>query len=440
MPIFFYKDILLKQKIPVIILLVLSLLLITYITPSFLHNKQHEISNNQLVASHIYGLIAGSVERPIGISTGLSSDEFLIRALEQEEETNPKAMEAMMSSFLSAITNQFGYAATFVVSEKTKRFYTPTGIAKIVNPQDDPYDNWYPIFIDNGLDVAVETDRDQLFDYRWSIFINARIKDDAGNTLGVCRIGLFMEDFQKMLQEVEKEYQVKINLIDTQGLVQVDTNFNNIKNAYISDALSDGANDKAFTHVKKGKSGFRMTRYMPSLRWYLVVQGNNIIQAQTKGIISIVLIYFFIIHAILYFLFDQKKVQHHDLVKSSLPEDELTGLPNRNYLKESYGELGVFNTTRYKSLVELAKTALDDRGIMFRWSGDEFVLFLEMDSYEAEERFTDFCEQSQKELDVTVSVGIVDVDLSVSIKTNYYRAVQACYAVKEAGGNGVGKR
>ena len=461
---FFYKDILLKQKIPVIILLVLSLLLITYITPSFLHNKQHEISNNQLVASHIYGLIAGSVERPIGISTGLSSDEFLIRALEQEEETNPKAMEAMMSSFLSAITNQFGYAETFVVSEKTKRFYTPTGIAKIVNPQDDPYDNWYPIFIDNGLDVAVETDRDQLFDYRWSIFINARIKDDEGNTLGVCRIGLFMEDFQKMLQEVEKEYQVKINLIDTQGLVQVDTNFNNIKNAYISDALSDGANDKAFTHVKKGKSGFRMTRYMPSLRWYLVVQGNNIIQAQTKGIISIVLIYFFIIHAILYFLFDQKKVQHHDLVKSSLPEDELTGLPNRNYLKESYGELGVFNTTRYKSLVvfdidhfkivndgrdgdkivlaivELAKTALDDRGIMFRWSGDEFVLFLEMDSYEAEERFTDFCEQSQKELDVTVSVGIVDVDLSVSIKTNYYRAVQACYAVKEAGGNGVGKR
>ena len=152
----------------------------------------------------------------------------------------------------------------------------------------------------------------------------------------------------------------------------------------------------------------------------------------------------------------------HNFVKTSLPEDELTGLPNRNYLKESYGELGVFNTTRYKALavfdidhfkiindgrdgdfiilgiVELAKQALNERGIMFRWAGDEFVLFLEMDRNEAEERFNKFCQQASETLDVTVSVGLVAVDLSVSIKTNYYRAVQACYAIKENGGNGVG--
>ena len=131
---------------------------------------------------------------------------------------------------------------------------------------------------------------------------------------------------------------------------------------------------------------------------------------------------------------------------------------------ESYGELGVFNTTRYKSLavfdidhfkivndgrdgdkiilgvVELAKNVLDEKGIMFRWSGDEFVLFLEMESDEALERFQTFCETASKTLDVTVSVGIVDIDLSESIKINYYRAVQACYAIKEAGGNGAGKR
>ena len=167
-------------------------------------------------------------------------------------------------------------------------------------------------------------------------------------------------------------------------------------------------------------------------------------------------------HILLFF--EHKNLKHHDLIKSSLPEDELTGLPNRNYLKESYGELGVFNTTRYKSLavfdidhfkivndgrdgdkiilgiVELAKKALDERGIMFRWSGDEFVLFLEMESEEAEKRFINFCEKAEKIINVTVSVGIVDVDLSVSIKTNYYRAVQACYAIKESGGNGVSIR
>ena len=453
-----------KQKIPVLILIAVSLILLAVITPSYLHNKSHEISNNQLIASHIYGLIEGNIERPIGITSGLSSDEFLIRALEREENTNEKEMEAMMSSFLSAVKNQFGYESVFVVSENTKRFYTSNGIAKIVNPQIDPYDNWYPMFLDIGANLHVETDRDQLFDYRWSIFVNARIIGDEGKTIGVCGIGLPMDEWQKMLLSVEKEYKVKINLIDSQGLVQVDTDYNNIKNAYLSEALSDSASDRTFTHTEKGRNGFRMTRYLTNLQWFLVVQGSNIIEAELQGTITIILIFIFLISSIILLLLEHKKVLHHDLVKSSMPEDELTGLPNRNYIKEAYGELGVFNTTRYKSLavfdidhfktvndnrdgdeiilgiVDLAKKALDEKGIMFRYSGDEFVLFIEMELSEAEERFKTFCKEVKENLDVTISLGIVQVDLSVSIKTNYYRAVQACYAVKEAGGNGVGKR
>ena len=453
-----------KQKIPVLILITISLILLAVITPSYLHNRAHEISNNQLVASHVFGLIEGNIERPIGITTGLSSDEFLIRALEREDKTNEKEMEAMMSSFLSAVKNQFGYDSVFVVSENTKRFYTSDGIAKIVNPQVDPYDNWYPIFLNLEKNIHVETDRDQLFDYRWSIFVNARIIGAEGKTIGVCGIGLPMDEWQKMLLPVEKQYKVKINLIDSQGMVQIDTDYNNIKNAYLSDALLDGATARGFTHTERGKNSFRITRYLTNLQWYLVVQGSNVIEAEVEGGVIIALINLFLISAIILLLLEHKKVLHHDFVKSSLPEDELTGLPNRNYIKEAYGELGVFNTTRYKSLavfdidhfktvndnrdgdeiilgiVELAKKALDDKGIMFRYSGDEFVLFIEMEISEAEERFKNFCKEANEKLNVTVSVGIVEVDLSVSIKTNYYRAVQACYSVKEAGGNNVGKR
>ncbi|MCR4952785.1 MAG: sensor domain-containing diguanylate cyclase [Treponema sp.] len=453
-----------KQKIPIIILIAASLVLLALITPSFLHNKSHEISNNQLVASHIYGLIEGNIQRPIGIASGLSSDEFLVRALEREDKTDLKSMEEMMASYLTSMKNQFGYEASYVVSEKTKRFYTNHGIEKIVNPQVDPYDNWYPMFLESGQKLQVESNRDQLFDYRWSIFVNARIIGAEGKTIGVCGIALPLEDWKKMLLPLEKEYRVKINLIDTQGLVHIDTDFNNLRNAYISEALLDNANDRTFTHTEKGRNGFRMTRFIQNLNWYLVVQGNNYIEAQIAGTAAIILINIFLLMSILLIILDHKKFYHHDLVKSSLPEDELTGLPNRNYLKESYGELGVFNTTRYKSLavfdidhfkiindgrdgdkiilgiVDLAKKVVDERGIIFRWSGDEFVLFLEMDSKEAIERFNQFCENAKKDFEVTVSVGIVDVDLSATIKTNYYRAVQACYAIKESGGNGVGKR
>ncbi len=453
-----------KQKLPIIILIAASLLLLAYITPSFLHNKSHEMSNNQAVASHIYGLIAGNIERPIGICTGLSSDEFLIRAIEREDKTPEKQMEMMMTSFLSAVSNQFGYDEIFVVSDKSKRFYTSKGIAKIVNPQQDPYDNWYPAFLENKYPIQVNSDRDQLFDYRWSIFINAKIIGADGKSIGVCGIGLSMDAWQKMLSQVEKEYKVKINLIDSQGLVQVDTNYSNIRNAYISEAISDNANDQGFTHTEKGRHGFRMTRYMTNLHWFVVIQGNNFIEAQIAGAIAIILINLFLIIAVVLLLLEHKKVLHHDLVKSSLPEDELTGLPNRNYIKEAYGELGVFNTTRYKSLavfdidhfkvvndarngdkiilgiVDLAKNIISDCGIMFRYSGDEFVLFLEIDSAEALKKLHNLCIEAKDKLDITISAGVTDVDLSVSIKTNYYRAVQACYAIKEAGGDGVEKR
>ncbi len=453
-----------RYKIPVIILIAVSIFLIAFITPSFLHNKQHEISNNQLIASHIYGLVEGGIQRPIGICTGLSSDEFLIRNLEQEENTETYKMEEMFISYLSALKRQFGYESTFVISEKTHRCYTANGIAKVINPQIDPYDNWYQLFLDSNKKLEVETERDQLFEYRWSIFVNARILNSKGETIGVCGIGLPMDDWQKMLLPVEKEYNVKINLIDTQGLVQVDTDSNNIKNAYILQALTDNANDRGFIHIEKENNGFRMTRMMPSAGWYLVVQGNNHIEGQTVGKTIIIIINIFLLSAIIILLLEHKKKLHHDMIKSSLPEDELTGLPNRNYLKESYGELGIFNTTRYKTfavfdidhfkivndqrngdkiligIVELAKEALDEKGIMFRWSGDEFVLFLEMESDEAVERFQNFCKASKENYDVTISVGIVNVDLSVSIKTNYYRAVQTCYALKEQGGDGVLKR
>ena len=63
-----------------------------------------------------------------------------------------------------------------------------------------------------------------------------------------------------------------------------------------------------------------------------------------------------------------------------------------------------------------------------------------MDADEAEKRFTEFCAEVRGALDVTVSVGLVEIDLAESIKTNYHRAVQPCYAVKEAGGNGVRRK
>ena len=90
-----------------------------------------------------------------------------------------------------------------------------------------------------------------------------------------------------------------------------------------------------------------------------------------------------------------------------------------------------------KDIAEIVKVIFFDKGQVLRWGGDEFVALLEPDVDEAWKLFDQFCVQVAQEVRATVSVGIVKIDLSDPIKKSYYRAVQRCYAVKEAGGNGV---
>ena len=60
--------------------------------------------------------------------------------------------------------------------------------------------------------------------------------------------------------------------------------------------------------------------------------------------------------------------------------------------------------------------------------------------YEALERYdkvVEWCKKIEEDGRVTISLGVTEIRLAESIKKNYHRACQACYIVKEMGGNGV---
>lgn len=452
-----------RHKVTMAILTVTAVMVLAlYAVPQFI-GKQHdeqEVSYNVLIATHVYDVLDKMFGIPIAVSRGMSSNALLKDLLYKEDMLPAEDVELAMSKYLAAIKEEFAFTSAFVVSDKTRRYYTPSGISKIVNPSDEAYDIWYQIFLDSGKDLDLDTDRDQENDYRWTVFVNIRIRDDDGSLLGVCGVGLIIDGLQELFESCEKQYGLKVNLIDDKGLVQVDVDSSNIENAYISDAIEDKADSDTFSYVRKAFGGFRATRYMKDLGWYFVVQGENV---RNKNLLLLLPVFLFLLLGILFIMILEtpQAILPHTLVKTLQLEDPLTGLPNRNYLNDSYGELGVFNTTRYKSLamfdidkfksinetndgdeillkiVSFSKTMVGDRGIIFRWSGDEFVFFLEMEADEAEEKFKKLCTTIREELAVTISVGIVEIDLFESIKKNYHRAVQRCYIVKEAGGDGV---
>lgn len=157
-------------------------------------------------------------------------------------------------------------------------------------------------------------------------------------------------------------------------------------------------------------------------------------------------------------MFKVKKTEKADKYAQT---DSLTGLPNRRYFKEMYGEKGMFNTMRYKAVAvynlddfmaaseeqdgdelllavtKVAKRVLGDNCVIFRWSLDEFTVLMEWSIEFATELCKEFCREVEKECHVTASVGITEVRLTEPIKKHYHRAMQGCYLVKEMGGNGV---
>ncbi|MBR1638014.1 MAG: diguanylate cyclase [Treponema sp.] len=426
-------------------------------------NIDEDQQKRDIVAENIYSSVHEEIYMPIVVSRTMAADTFLQEKLLHESEYSVEDISSMFAAYLKRVRSEMHYSSAFVISEKTRRYYSARGIEKLIDPLTSPYDIWYQLFIESGKTYDLDTDRDQANGFRWTVFVNYRITDAAGNLLGVCGVGVIMTNLQGIFEDYESKYKVKINLVDPDGLVQVDTKESDIENAYITEAIVDNASADHYTYSSRGVNGFRMTRYMKELEWYLVVQGIN------SRFVNIVYSYIILAVCALLFLAVFFIVEHFavkDNVKSFSTdglEDPVTGIPNREYLREAYGEEGVFNTTRYKSIavfdvdnfrtinenndgadvlksvVSFANDFFAWKGLLIRWTDDDFVALLEMPVDDAVEKFKEFCFTVNRELGITVSVGVTEVNLSDTIKVNYYRAVQKCYLMKEKGGNGVCK-
>ncbi|MBQ9908998.1 MAG: diguanylate cyclase [Treponema sp.] len=451
-----------RIKIIASIMIFLSFVLASSIV-FFLTSKriENDTKKNLVIAEHVYDSVYNQLIKPITVAKTMASDTFLSEKLRLEGTLPESRMEALMAEYLKEIRTRLNYSSAFVISEQAKRYYTANGIAKLINPQKVPYDIWYQLFIDTKKNYDLDTDRDQSNEYRWTVFVNHQIKDEKGNFLGVCGVGVIMDEIRSLFTSLEQEYDIKVNLIDTDGLVQVDTNTTNIENAYISAAIEDKAGSNTFTYRRRGYNGIRMVRYMEDLDWYLVVQGTSEHVTFEKNLILLLLAAFLAVISIFFAglrLFSKKEQIHRD---EDILEDSVTGLPNRNYFKEAYGEMGIFTTTRYKSMVFFdidnfesikmnrngdeilkntiltAKYHIQEKGQILRWEKDSFMVILEIPVEESSQIFRKICEDLKNTLDITISAGIIEINLSDTIKINYYRAVQACYSVKETGGNGV---
>ncbi|MGN0667315.1 MAG: cache domain-containing protein [Huintestinicola sp.] len=226
------------------------------------------------------GMISGAIEnsflRPITVSETMSKDLIMYKILNVNTKDEAKAVEQEASEFLTSIRNGFGYSMVFAVNDASKAYYTCDGISKYIAPETNEQDIWYKVFMERDTDkpYLLDVDIDVVNNWALSVFVNTAVYDDNGRYIGLCGVGVDMTELQKVLERYERIYDVKIDLINSEGLIQVDTDAARIENAYIKidspELYTDGE-----CYYEVGENVSRTITYIDDLGWYLVVQNNS---------------------------------------------------------------------------------------------------------------------------------------------------------------------
>lgn len=354
------------------------------------------------LATQIYDDMNEALSAPITVARTMSSDLYLKDALKDKDFPGAAAEEQMITTYLGEICEEMGCETSFIVSDLNKRYYTPNGLNKVVDPKNDEHDVWYSAFLDGGRMYDFDVGTDEVHQNQWTVFVNARVMN-GNDLLGVCGVGVKMDALQERLKHYEKAYGIDVSLVTEEGLVQVDTDSVNIETRVLEDAVAEFDRSQEYSYHRTETGGYLVTRYVPAFDWYLVVsketQGASVYINLFQNLLVALLAIFTIamIAVTLIVRRDRRKLERRANV------DALTGVLNREaffnavaksreVLKGKPTALVFLDLDHFKEVNDSLGHAVGDQAItdashvltdklrgndlVGRFGGDEFMLFI----------------------------------------------------------------
>ena len=294
-----------------------------------------------LSIDNIYTEIQKNIIEPNLISSMMANNTFLKDWLINEENNVEK-----ITKYLHTIKNKYSMFNTFLVSDKSKNYYTSKGFLEKVD-EENPNNLWYFNFKDIQNHHEVNLDYNQHLDDSMIFFINYKIFDYDFQYLGATGIALKTSYINKMLSFFRNNYNFNVYFINKFGRVVLsETGINTLKNIRSIPELKPQVNDiftspaKNIKYTSKGNHYLLNTKYIKELDLYLIVEAKveNFTHEVKKtfliNLISSLLITLIIILIILYTI----KTYNRQLLDLA-SNDALTKLPNRRIFNENFEKI-----------------------------------------------------------------------------------------------------
>lgn len=431
-----------------------------------------------LTADNIYSALQRDIVRPKLVAESMASDALLINWLTSGE-SDSQPIFAMLKQRLT----ESGANTTFLVSEKTRRYYHDSGVILDLTP-DKPDDAWYFDFLRNDKTTQINFNQDSFDKNRMVAYINVKIFDPENTIIGITGVGLEISYLQNLLHKYQKEFDANVFLVNSSGRINLSQTYagkNGEKISSLADfsAIAETALDKQnhFFTIEHGKDSYALqTRYIPELNAYVFAERNidKLLLSAKETLISNLFICSLITLIILPIILVTLRRYQTDL-EIAASTDALTGLLNRHAfmpiieqaieeakrdhqplcilladvdffkkINDNYGHL--FGDI---TLVQLAKTLAErfrKSDAVCRWGGEEFVILLKQTDITTASDLANKVREAiaataiihdTNSVHITISIGIASYRHDETCSEWLERSDKALYEAKNAGRNRV---
>jgi diguanylate cyclase (GGDEF)-like protein len=432
-----------------------------------------------ITSDSLYSEIQKDLVRPIFISSQMAQNTLLRDwILDGEKDLGS------LKRYLSEIKIKEKAISSFYISEKTRKYYYPNGVLKMISAS-DPSDQWYFRAKKISEPYEINIDADAANKNTITVFVNYRMIDGKGTFLGIVGVGLSLKSVDLLVEHYEAQYKRKVYFINKDGFSTLNGEISNKDNISIKEkaGIKDIAEEILTMSSNPVRSVYHLgdtniqvnSRYVKELKAYLVVEQSerdaltplNRVLSINLGLSTLLTL---LVLAITLATVNRYQQQLEKLAST----DGLTGLENRftievqleksiesfkrihqpftiilldidvfKKINDSYGHLVGDKAIKIVSNVASQQIRNTDR--ISRWGGEEFLVLLNNCNLRdgvliAEKIRTAIASEplrldSHQEIFMTVSLGVGQIQPKEDATSFLGRVDQALYAAKNNGRN-----
>ena len=475
-----------KYRLLILLTLILGAGFMATSLASYLASRQaieHGIADQTLplTGDNIYSEIQKDMLRPVFISSLMAHDTF-VRDWILAGESNP----AQIVRYLAEVKKKYGAITSFLVSDKSSKYYYAEGTLKSVSPEATRDIWYYRVRAMENSDYETNVDVDMANRDSMTIFINHRVYDYDGQFIGATGIGLTLDTMSHIIDRYQARFHRNIYFVDGAGALvlagkTMREGHGNIRNLPGVNSIADQIinHQSAPTHLsyQLGRAQILVnSRFIPELGWYLVVEQNvsdEVKSLQGVFILNLAISFGVTLLVLLLTLLTVNRYQRR--IERIASTDALTGLLNRQSLEllfqramllskrtaqpmsailfdidffkrvnDTHGHL--WGDQVIRGVADVARASVRESDVITRWGGEEYLVLLNncslAQAMDVAENLRAAVEQHDfglpaPQLPVTISLGVAEYRRDESESAFFSRADSALYQAKQQGRNGV---